>query len=121
MSLYREFARLDAHRRLPEESTILQSRHLLEKHKLAEGILATVNALLSSQGLILKEGRAVDATLVAASSSTKNWEGERDPEMHSSKKANQWHFGMKVHIGVDTDSGLVHAVRGTAGHVSGAT
>ena len=116
--LYREFARLDAHGRLPDESTILRFRHRLEKHKLAEGILATVNDLLRSQGLLLKEGSAVDATLIAAPSSTKNKEGKRDPEMHSSKKGNQWHFGMKAHIGVDADSGLVHTVRGTAGHVA---
>jgi IS5 family transposase len=119
--LYREFAWLDAHGRLPDESTILRFRHRLEKHKLAEGILATVNDLLRSQGLLLKEGSAVDATLVAAPSSTKNNEGKRDPEMHSSKKGNQWHFGMKAHIGVDADSGLVHTVRGTAGHVADVT
>ena len=119
--LYREFARLDAHGRLPDESTILRFRHRLEKHKLAEGILATVNDLLRSQGLLLKEGSAVDATLIAAPSSTKNKEGKRDPEMHSSKKGNQWHFGMKAHIGVDADSGLVHTVRGTAGHVADVT
>ena len=119
--LYREFARLDAHGRMPDESTILRFRHRLEKHKLAEGILATVNDLLRSQGLLLKEGSAVDATLIAAPSSTKNKEGKRDSEMHSSKKGNQWHFGMKAHIGVDADSGLVHTVRGTAGHVADVT
>ena len=119
--LYREFAQLDAHGRLPDESTILRFRHRLEKHKLADGILATVNDLLSSQGLLLKEGSAVDATLIAAPSSTKNQERKRDPEMHSSKKGNQWHFGMKAHIGMDADSGLVHTVRGTAGHVADVT
>ena len=119
--LYREFARLDAHGRMPDESTILRFRHRLEKHKLAEGILATVNDLLRSQGLLLKKGSAVDATLIAAPSSTKNKEGKRDSEMHSSKKGNQWHFGMKAHIGVDADSGLVHTVRGTAGHVADVT
>ena len=119
--LYREFAQLDAHGRLPDESTILRFRHRLEKHKLADAILATVNELLSSQGLLLKEGSAVDATLIAAPSSTKNKEGKRDPEMHSSKKGNQWHFGMKAHIGVDGASGLVHTVRGTAGHVADVT
>jgi len=87
--LYGEFAQLDAHGRLPDESTILRFRHRLEKHKLADGILATVNDLLSSQGLLLQEGSAVDATLIAAPSSTKNKEGKRDPEMHSSKKGNQ--------------------------------
>ena len=119
--LYREFAQLDAHGRLPDESTILRFRHRLEKHKLADGMLATVNDLLSSQGLLLREGSAVDATLIAAPSSTKNKAGKRDPEMHSSKKGNQWYFGMKAHIGVDADSGLVHAVRGTAGHVADVT
>ena len=119
--LYREFAQLDANGRLPDESTILRFRHRLEKHKLADGVLATVNDLLSSQGLLLREGSAVDATLIAAPSSTKNIEGKRDPEMHSSKKGNQWHFGMKAHIGVDDDSGLVHTVRGTAGHVADVT
>ena len=119
--LYREFAQLDANGRLPDEGTILRFRHRLEKHKLADGILASVNHLLSEQGLLLKEGSAVDATLIAAPSSTKNKSGKRDPEMHSSKKGNQWHFGMKAHIGVDADSGLVHTVRGTAGHVADVT
>ena len=119
--LYREFAQVDGHGRLPDESTILRFRHRLEKHKLADGILATVNEVLSSQGLLLKEGSAVDATLIAAPSSTKNKDGKRDPEMPSSKKGNQWYFGMKAHIGVDADSGLVHAVRGTAGHVADVT
>ena len=119
--LYREFAQLDECGRLPDESTILRFRHRLEKHKLADGILASVNYLLSEQGLLLKEGSAVDATLIAAPSSTKNKDGKRDPEMHSSKKGNQWYFGMKAHIGVDADSGLVHTVRGTAGHVADVT
>ena len=119
--LYREFAQLHARGRLPDESTILRFRHRLEKHELADGILATVNDLLSSQGLLLRQGSAVDATLIAAPSSTKNKEGKRDPEMHSSKKGNQWHFGMKAHIGVDADSGLVHSVRGTAGRVADVT
>ena len=115
--LYREFAQLDAHGRLPDESTILRFRHRLEEHKLAEQILATVNELLTSKGLLLKVGTAVDATLIAAPTSTKNADKARDPEMHSSKKGNQWYFGMKAHIGVDADSGLVHTVRATAGHV----
>jgi len=116
--LHREFARLDEFSRMPDESTILRFRHRLEKYKPADAILATVNDLLRKQGLLLKRGSAVDATLIAAPSSTKNKEGKRDPEMHSSKKGNQWHFGMKAHIGVDADSGLVHTVRGTAGHVA---
>ena len=114
--LYREFAQLDANGRRPDESTILRFRHRLEEHKLAEQMLATVNALLVNKGLLLRVGTAVDATLIAARTSTKNKGKARDREMHSSKKGNQWYFGMKAHIGVDADSGLVHTVKGTAGH-----
>ena len=116
--LFREFANLSWDGRLPDESTILRFRHLLERHKLAEQILVTVNDLLQAKGLLLKAGTVVDATLIAAPSSTKNASGERDPEMHQTKKGNQWHFGMKAHIGVDADSGLVHTVRGTAANVN---
>jgi transposase, IS5 family len=116
--LYREFAQLQEFGRLPDESTILRFRHRLEKHKLAEQILQTVNELLTERGLLLKVGTAVDASLISAPTSTKNKDKKRDPEMHSSKKGNQWYFGMKAHIGVDADSGLVHSVRGTSGHVS---
>ena len=116
--LYREFAQLEEFGRLPDESTILRFRHRMEKHKLAERILVTVNELLIERGLLLKAGTAVDATLIAAPTSTKNKDRSRDPEMHSSKKGNQWYFGMKAHIGVDAESGLVHTVRGTSGHVS---
>ncbi len=116
--LYREFAQLEEYGRLPDESTVLRFRHRLERHKLADQILATVNDLLSQRGLLLKAGTAVDATLVAAPNSTKNKNNKRDPEMHSSQKGNQWHFGMKAHIGVDADSGLVHTVRGTSGNVA---
>ena len=119
--LYREFAQLQEFGRLPDESTILRFRHRLEKHKLAEQILQTVNELLTERGLLLKVGTAVDATLIAAPTSTKNKDKARDPEMHSSKKGSQWYFGMKAHIGVDAESGLVHTVRGTAGHVSDIT
>ncbi len=117
--LYREFAGLDNWTvRLPDESTILRFRHLLEKHKLAAQILALVNDILRDKGLMLRAGTVVDATLISAPSSIKNASGERDPEMHQSKKGNQWYFGMKAHIGVDAESGLVHTVRGTAGNVS---
>jgi len=88
--LFREFAGLGWDKRLPDESTILRFRHLLEKHKLAEQILATINELLRDKGLLLKAGTVVDATLIAAPSSTKNQSGERDPEMHQAKKGNQW-------------------------------
>ena len=116
--LYREFAQLPELSRLPDESTILRFRHRLEKHKLTEQILAAVNDILTERGLLLKTGTVVDATLIAAPTSTKNKGKARDPEMHSSKKGNQWYFGMKAHIGVDAESGLVHTVHGTSGHVS---
>jgi IS5 family transposase len=116
--LFREFAQLDYSQRLPDESTILRFRHLLEQHRLAAQILAVVNELLHAKGLLLKAGTVVDATLIAAPSSTKNVDGERDPEMRQSKKGNQWYFGMKAHIGVDAESGLVHTVRGTSGNVN---
>ena len=120
--LYREFARLDVGiTRLPDESTILRFRHLLEAHDLGPQILAAVNAVLSQRGLLLKTGTVVDATLIAAPSSTKNSTGARDPEMHQTKKGNQWHFGMKAHIGVDADSGLVHTVVGTAANAHDVT
>ncbi len=119
MPLFRDFAGLGGwDDRLPDESTILRFRHVLEKHKLAERILATVNLLLGAKGLMLRSGTVVDATLISAPSSTKNASGERDPEMHQSKKGQQWFFGMKVHIGGDADSGLVHTVRGTSGNVN---
>ena len=114
--LYREFVGLGDNVRLPDESTILRFRHLLEEHKLAAKMLTEVNIVLSERGLLLKEGSAVDATLIAAPSSTKNKAKARDPEMHSSQKGNQWYFGMKAHIGVDADSGLVHTVRCTSGN-----
>ena len=86
--LYREFSPLEVNGRLLEKSTILRFRHRLEKRKLADAILATVNDLLGAQGLLLRQGSAVDAALIAAPSSTKNKDGKRDPEMHSSKKGN---------------------------------
>lgn len=120
--LYCEFTGLDAGAtRLPDESTILRFRHLLEEHQLAERILQTVNGQLEARGLMVKEGSAIDATLLAAPSSTKNSSGKRDPEMHQTKKGNQWHFGMKAHIGVDVDTGLVHTVVGTAANVNDVT
>lgn len=119
MPLFRQFAGLEGwDERLPDESTILRFRHVLEKHRLGEQILRTVNDLLSAKGLMLKSGTVVDATLIAAPSSTKNATGERDPQMKQSRKGQQWYFGMKCHIGVDLGSGLVHTVRGTSGAVS---
>ena len=119
--LYRRFAGLDGAARMPDETTILRFRHLLEKHKLASQILAFINAGLAQQGLMLKTGTVVDATIIAAPSSTKNNDGERDPEMHQVKKGNEWHFGMKAHIGVDAESGLVHTIIGTAANVNDVT
>ncbi len=120
-ALYREFAGLSSVERIPDRVSILRFRHLLEEHQLAPQILAVVNATLADKGLMLKQGTVVDATLIAAPSSTKNQGGERDPEMHQTKKGNQWHFGMKAHIGVDADSGLVHTVVGTAANVNDVT
>ena len=120
--LYREFAGLEGPmRRLPDESTILRFRHLLEKHNLGDAILATVNVILQRHGMMLKAGTVVDATLISAPSSTKNDSGERDPEMHQTKKGNQWYFGMKAHVGTDAESGLVHTVIGTAANVNDVT
>lgn len=120
--VFREFVQLDpGEDHLPDESTILRFRHLLEANELSLQILATINAMLSAKGLLLKSGTAIDATLIAAPSSTKNSTGARDPEMHQTKKGNQWHFGMKAHIGVDADSGLVHSVVGTAANVNDVT
>lgn len=120
--LYREFAKLDAGiTRLPDESTILRFRHMLEQNDLGVQILAAVNAKLIDRGLLLKTGTVVDATLIAAPSSTKNGKGERDPEMHQTKKGNQWHFGMKAHIGVDAESGLVHTVTTSAANAHDVT
>ena len=118
----RQFVGLDLGREsAPDATTLLKFRHLLEAHKLTETIFATIKAHLASQGLMLREGTIVDATIIAAPSSTKNQKGERDPEMHQAKKGNQWHFGMKAHIGIDADSGLVHTVIGTAANVNDVT
>jgi IS5 family transposase len=103
--------------RIPDETTILTFRHLLEKHDLGEQIFETVKAHLSERGMTMRQGTIIDATLIAAPSSTKNKEGKRDPEMHQTKKGNQWYFGMKVHAGVDKDSGLIHSVVVTAANV----
>jgi len=102
---------------VPDETTILNFRHLLEEHKLQEKFLEVVNSVLEEKGYLMRKGTIVDATLIAASPSTKNKEKKRDPEMHQTKKGNQWYFGMKGHIGVDVDSGIVHSVEGTAANV----
>ena len=120
--LYREFAGLDRWtQRLPDETTLLRFRHLLQKQKLADQMLASINDLLRDKGMMLRAGTVVDATLIGAPSSTKNASGERDPEMHQTKKGNQWYFGMKAHIGVDAESGLVHTVKATAANANDVT
>ena len=111
--MFRNFAQLDWTQRLPDETTILRFRHLLEAHKLADQMLSVVNDMLGAKGLLLRSGTVVDATLIAAPTSTKNASGERDPDMHQTKKGNQWYFGIKAHIGADAESGLVHTVKCT--------
>lgn len=102
----------------PDATTLLKFRRLLETHGLTRKIFETIKVHLAEKGLMMREGTIVDATLMAAPPSTKNRAKARDPEMHQAKKGNQWHFGMKAHIGVDADSGLVHSVVGTAANVS---
>ena len=114
----RAFAHPNLSQPIPDETTILNFRHLLEESDLAADILAAVNKHLQRKGMLLRRGSIVDATIIAAPSSTKNAKGERDPEMHQAKKGNQWHFGMKAHIAVDADSGLVHTVTTTAANES---
>ena len=103
--------------RIPDETTILAFRHLLEQNDLGEQIFEAVKAHLKANGMAMKQGTIIDATIIAAPSSTKNEKRERDPEMHQTCKGKQWHFGMKVHIGVDSESGLVHSVETTAANV----
>jgi IS5 family transposase len=103
---------------VPDATTLLKFRHLLERHDLTKAIFAEIGALLSERKLLMKEGTIIDATIIAASCSTKNARRERDPEMHQTKKGNQWYFGMKAHIGADAQSGLVHRVAGTAANVA---
>jgi len=105
----------------PDATTLLKFRRLLEENKLTERIFTAINTLLAVKGLILKEGTVVDATIIAAPSSTKNQSGERDPEMHQTKKGNQWHFGMKAHIGVDAESGITHTLVTTPANTADVT
>ena len=114
----RRFAGLRLTGPLPDETTILNFRHLLERHGLGETLFTEINAHLASLGHRLKTGTIVDASIIDASSSTKNKKGERDPEMRQVKKGNQWYFGMKAHIGVDAESGLAHSLETTSANVS---
>lgn len=103
---------------VPDATTLMGFRHLLEANDLAQALLVEVNAMLIEQGLLMSKGTLVDATLIAAPSSTKNQEHARDPEMHQTKKGNEWYFGLKAHIGVDKESGLVHTLITTSANVS---
>jgi transposase, IS5 family len=114
----RNFAGLELGRdAIPDETTILNFRHLLERHKLTKALFEVVKCYLEEHSLLMRGGTIMDATLIAASPSTKNRDGQRDPEMSQSKKGNQWYFGMKAHIGVDARSGLVHTMKATTGKV----
>jgi len=116
------FARIElAAEGVPDATTLLKFRRLLETHDLCQGLFAAINAGLTARGLLLREGTLVDATLIAAPPSTKNQEKKRDPEMHQTKKGNQWYFGMKAHIGADRDSKLVPTVVATAANVADIT
>ena len=118
----RRFVGIDLSREdAPDATTLLQFRRLLETHRLTEKLFSCINGQLEAQGLLLKEGTIADATILSAPSSTKNREKARDPEMHQTKKGNQYYFGMKAHIGADSQSGLVHTVTGTAAHVADIT
>ena len=114
----RRFVGLRLSGALPDETTILHFRHLLEKHALGEALFEEINTHLASLGHRLKTGTIVDASIISAPSSTKNRTGKRDPEMHQTKKGNQWYFGMKAHIGVDADSGLAHRLETTPANTS---
>ena len=116
------FARIDlAAEGVPDATTLLKFRRLLETHDLCKGLFAAINADLTARGLLLREGTLVDATLIAAPPSTKNREKKRDPEMPQTRKGNQWYFGMKAHSGADRDSKLVHTVVVTAAPVADVT
>ncbi len=113
----RRFVGLKLSGPLPDETTILKFRHLLEKHNLGTKLFATINQHLADNDLMLKEGTIVDASIIAAPTSTKNRDNARDPEMHQTKKGNEWHFGMKMHIGVDESYGIVHSFTATPANV----
>jgi IS5 family transposase len=115
----RSFVGIDLGREpVPDETTVMRFRHLLEEHKLGEKIFEEVGRILLKRGLRLSKGTIVDATIIAAPSSTKNAEGKRDPEMHQAKKGNEWHFGMKAHVGVDSQSKVIHSVVATPAHAA---
>lgn len=114
----RRFAGLRLSERLPDETTILNFRHFLEGHKLGKVLFDEINRHLKAQNLSFREGTIVDATIISAPSSTKNQSGARDPEMHQTRKGQQWFFGMKLHIGVDDTLGLIHSLETTPANAS---
>jgi IS5 family transposase len=118
----RNFVGIDLGREpVPDETTVCKFRHLLEEHQLGGEMLEAVNLHLQSQGVRITTGTIVDATIIHAPSSTKNREQRRDPEMHQTKKGNQWYFGMKAHVGVDSKTKMIHTVVATAANVADAT
>jgi IS5 family transposase len=118
----RAFVGIDLSREAaPDATTVLQFRHLLEQHGLTKKLFEAVNTALTAAGLMMREGTIADATIIAAPPSVKNEANARDPDMHQTKKGNQWYFGMKAHIGVDAESGLVHTVVGTAANEADVT
>jgi transposase, IS5 family len=115
----RGFAGIELNRDpIPDATTLLHFRHWLERHDLTRLVFEEIGAVLEERGLLMRQGTIVDATIIAAPPSTKNQQKSRDPEMHQTKKGNQWHFGMKAHIGVDVASGVVHTVVGTAANAA---
>jgi transposase, IS5 family len=121
-AVMREFVGIDLGREpVPDETTMCKFRHLLEEHSLGKQILETVNVHLQSQGVRITRGTIVDATIIHAPSSTKNREQKRDPEMHQTKKGNQWYFGMKAHVGVDSKTKMIHSAIVTAANVADST
>ncbi|GHX28364.1 IS5/IS1182 family transposase [Vibrio cholerae] len=110
----RPFAQLSLDKAIPDRTTMMNFRHLLEKHIVTHKLFQTVNQWLSDCGVMMTQGTLVDATIIQAPSATKNKKNERDPDMHQTKKGNEWHFGMKAHIGVDAKSGLTHTLVTTA-------
>ncbi len=114
----RRFVGIDLGREpVPDETTIMRFRHLLEQHQLGQALFEAVNRVLRHKGLLLQKGTIVDATIISAPSSTKNADGERDPEMYQAKKGEQWYFGMKLHVGVDADSKVIHSIDVTSADV----
>jgi IS5 family transposase len=114
----RQFVGIDLGREpVPDETTVCKFRHLLESRNLGDRLFGLINEYLAENGLNVRTGTIVDATIIDAPSSTKNKDGERDPEMHQTRKGNQWYFGMKGHIGVDSQSKLIHSVAATAANV----